>query len=665
MKKPLCGFLVLVSASAAPSARASSFDSQGELRFDPGALYIQGFETGAAPTGGAIVADPSSIQGASLLRIPASGAATLSIPIPRPDLSVSISLYTRGGGALFELSAAYSGRGVPYSTAFLYPTGRVTSDGWLEMRSAPISLPFHRATSLSLLIYNSSGQDADVDGVEIVTEGEFRDARTCSPPDASRCAEGDVCAMGYCIQGAPYVPPIPEGADRVRLPESIAADLYGNFGGIATRAHGLPEALAALRAMPAATNATEYWSGLTAAIQLLHDSHSIPSVGFFANDTVPICFVQGDADLSHRRAPSDPRYPDVLVSHGLPGRMAGLVPGDRLVAINGVHPIEFARSLVGLSSSNTQSSDPTEYEQNIESVSYDLRQWATNITVIHCDPATKECGAPHTIPVSSLPTVPFGEAPVCDNRPAYHLASGNPDPVTHNTNNDVYYGRLAGTTTGEALFGMIFDSLSPNPGPDPYQGPLADIRQEAQGVLIDRRTGNGGGFQYASEVSAPFFTTSALTVTWGPEPYYWDRLWTQADGLSEFDQVVSVNPFVVGSSSPKPGLKAAVLVSRDVSADDFFAYGLRGGVNVRSFGTKSCGAFSQILTFPYAGSAVWFSMGNGESFTPDGTSLDGTGAEPDERVVPTQSDLLAGRDTAYERALAWLRCTACDTKGGK
>jgi hypothetical protein len=54
---------------------------------------------------------------------------------------------------------------------------------------------------------------------------------------------------------------------------------------------------------------------------------------------------------------------------------------------------------------------------------------------------------------------------------------------------------------------------------------------------------------------------------------------------------------------------------------------------------------------------VILTMGFGDWFTPSGAWNAGTGAEPDEYVVPTQSDLLAGRDTAYERALAWLRST--------
>jgi hypothetical protein len=348
--------------------------------------------------------------------------------------------------------------------------------------------------------------------------------------------------------------------------------------------------------------------------------------------------------------------------------MGGLVPGDRLVAVNGMHPIAFERSLVGLTQGNTQSTDPTEYEHNAIALSSDVRTWATTITVVHCDPATRACSRPYDIPVASLPKVSWADAPECDNRPAYHLASGNPDPVTHQTENDVYFGPLADTSPSEGLYGMIWDSLAPNPGPDPFQAPLAVLSQGAKGVVLDARLGEGGSFDYATEISGPFLNESTLMVTWQDEPFFADPGWTRADGANEFTLLEDVNPFAVGSPSPAPGLKAAVLVSYDVSADDFFAYGMRGGVNgatnVRTFGTKSAGAFAEILNFAYAGEAVWFGIGSGDSFTPSGVALDGTGAEPDEYVVPRQSDLLAGRDTAYERALAWLRCTTCDTKGG-
>lgn len=664
MKKPICGFTAAICLTAAPSAFASHFDHQGNLHFDPGALYTESFET-STPSGGTVTTDPAALNGAKLLHIAPGGAAELSLPLGEEDRSVRASVYVRGGQGFFILSADFAGVGVPHLDALLFPTGRVTSDGWVEMQSAPISLPLHRATSVTFTAYDFATEDVEVDGLEIDAHGEYRGQKACHPPDASTCGPTDVCAMGYCIDDSPYLPPIPEGEDRVNFPASIAADLYGNFGGIATRRNGLPGALASLFGMTVASNASTYWRGLAAAIHRLHDSHSSPAIGFYSTQALPMCFVLGDADLSHRQAASDPRYPDVLISHGLPGQMGGLLPGDRLVAVNGMHPVEFVRSLVGLAQGNVVQSDPTEYELDAEVLNYQIRSWATDVTVVHCDPGSGTCSAPYTIPVASLPAVSTGLAPHCDNREGYHLAGGNPDATTHNLNNDVFYGPLAGTTADEALYGMMFDSLDPNPGPDPYAGPLADIQSNAKGVVIDHRTGNGGSFLYATEVSAPFMNQTTLTVTWGDEPYYSNWGWTQADGRNEFELLQNINPFNVGSAKPNLGIKAAVLLSRDVSASDFFAYGIHGTPNVRSFGTKSSGAFSSINALAYAGGALYFSMGDGESFRPDGVSLDGTGAEPDEQVVPKQSDLLVGKDTAYERALAWLRCTTnCDAPGG-
>ena len=50
-----------------------------------------------------------------------------------------------------------------------------------------------------------------------------------------------------------------------------------------------------------------------------------------------------------------------------------------------------------------------------------------------------------------------------------------------------------------------------------------------------------------------------------------------------------------------------------------------------------------------------FRFGSGDSITSSGEALIGNGVEPDEYVVQTQSDLLAGLDTIHEAALAWLR----------
>jgi C-terminal processing protease CtpA/Prc len=48
-------------------------------------------------------------------------------------------------------------------------------------------------------------------------------------------------------------------------------------------------------------------------------------------------------------------------------------------------------------------------------------------------------------------------------------------------------------------------------------------------------------------------------------------------------------------------------------------------------------------------------MAVGDDFLPDGSTHNGRGVEPDVVVLPLQSDLVVGKDTVFEAALAWVR----------
>ena len=48
-------------------------------------------------------------------------------------------------------------------------------------------------------------------------------------------------------------------------------------------------------------------------------------------------------------------------------------------------------------------------------------------------------------------------------------------------------------------------------------------------------------------------------------------------------------------------------------------------------------------------------IATGDTVAYDGRTLNGTGITPDVVVLPKQSDLLVGKDTVYEAALAWVR----------
>ena len=78
------------------------------------------------------------------------------------------------------------------------------------------------------------------------------------------------------------------------------------------------------------------------------------------------------------------------------------------------------------------------------------------------------------------------------------------------------------------------------------------------------------------------------------------------------------------------------------------------GANVQIFGRQTAGAFSSYVQFDYFAGLAW-RLASGDLIRADGTSHLGQAVVPDVPMVPKQSDLVVGKDTVYEAALAWVR----------
>jgi len=132
---------------------------------------------------------------------------------------------------------------------------------------------------------------------------------------------------------------------------------------------------------------------------------------------------------------------------------------------------------------------------------------------------------------------------------------------------------------------------------------------------------------------------------------------SEMEGKSIFDKNSSA-AWWVGSNSAKTDIPVALLITRDGSASDYFPFAMKGAPHVRIFGPHpTAGAFSSFMSLDYwAGIMHRLSMQDTIAFT--GLPLAGHGAAPDEIVLPRQTDLLQGKDTLAERALAWLRAEA-------
>lgn len=588
------------------------------------------------------------------------------LTVPRGAASYQATVWARHGVLNARIDVAYPEEadrdGI---TVRMAPTGRATSDGWVELTTNPFSVDGDLDPQVYLEASDSSDDGhLEVDALELVLAGTFTPESSCEGVSDPTCGDEAVCIYGKCREGRYSVPPLPEGDLKDRMVESIRSRLTTFFGGRKTRLEDLPRALEEVDRMRDATTAWEFWNGFGTAIRRLHDWHTLarsPILDVTPRGRLNACFIEGDADLSHDLFPRDPRYADLLVSHvGLDAQ--GLRAGDRLVAVDGLHPIAWARQLVERDWGYHVASDADSFADFAEVLGGPrslILKYATSITVVRCPGGA--CGGPETIEVAELVAGAGGADVACDNRPFYHLEQGGPDPDTHYVFEDIFQGRVAGTTEDEAIYGMVWDTLYGGGDPNgqvngTLRAAVTAWKASARGVILDHRAGNGGTLdspQYLTELVRPPRDIAALLsviATAGS-----DGPATAAEGLELFAGYPAASRYHIGDDDYDPDLPVALLLHRDGSASDYLPLGMKGAENVRLFSPHStAGAFSTFLNFSYWG-GLSFQFASGETITDEGTPLIGHGIRPDEVVEQKQSDLLAGRDSIHEAALAWVR----------
>jgi hypothetical protein len=648
--------------SASTTAHAGSFDPTGNFSFDPSAVVIETFDDVTAQQGVTAIHAGDAIQGAAYVNVNTTqNAASFPLATPAQDASYVGHMFARTNRVVATVNVAYpSDGGAPSFGARFYPSGTVTSDGWYEVVTNPFSLQGSRSPEVSLVI-TASG--ADVDAFELDASGQFKALSTCSPPFDSACASNEFCGTGWCNDGNPFVPPLPPASERADVLAYFQSRMSNIFGGRYSRLNYLPNALATFDGLATAPDAWSFWNGIVTAIHRLHDWHTqvFGPVSINGQGLIPVCFDEGDADLTHAVAPKDPNYFDLLVTHV--GPASTLVPGDRLVAVNGMHPFDFFNSLDTVYWGTWHADDPDAHAEAAEYMIPAIRRYATNITIIHC-PTSSTCGAPQTIAVADLPYDDGNNTyPYCDHRPLYHLGTNGPNPVTHDSYDGPFYGVVTDSQPGENIYGMIWDDVYlDGTSANPYLPAYTAFQTGANAVILDHRLGNGGDVPGATYLTS-LYRTSATIAAWpgfGLTLGEFDN-YTNSFGLSLYSQALATGGgYQVGSSSANTALPVALMIARDGSASDWFPRGMtQGSPNIRLFGRHTAGAFSSYILFDYYSNFSW-RFASGDLLNPDGTTNLGTGVQPDEEIVPLQSDLLAGVDTVYARALDWVRtCTTC------
>lgn len=637
------------------TARAGELDPSGALTFDRGAVVRESFDVLPQGVTGLTVGDRSPLEGTNYVVVASrQNVARLPLALPKGSGSYVARAWARKNrlvGTVQVIRKDGAGGTGPTEAAQFYPTGRVTSDGWYEIATARFSVD---AGSTATLVMFGSG--VDVDALEVIADGDYRALATCSVKGDTACNASEYCSAGYCRNGDAQVPPLPTGTLRDNTIRMLSERLQLFFGGTHTRRDTLPKALTRLASLSTARTGFEFWNGVATAIHELRDWHTKISgpVGTEGRGALPICVVEGDADLSHGVAPATPGLADVLISHVGPALNSGLKAGDRIVAVNGVHPIVFAESLEDIDWAAWRASDPDTHAEALERLRYMIRRWGKTLSIVRCDAGTSTCGAVEVINVTDLPKDEPELYPECDHRPSYPIAG--PDAATHQVDG-VFVGPLLGAAADEGLYGMVWNSVYLAGSSDnPYAMPYETLRSNARGVLLDHRTGNGGTEPAAEFLTSLFRPKSTIGVATGFHLSigFLDEL-PVSKGLSLFEQrKTTQDGYAIGGDMGRSDIKAALLLARDGSASDWFPEGMKGVANIRSFGRRTAGAFSSFIQFDYYG-GLNFQIASGDYIRSDGTTHLGESVLPDEDLLPKQSDLIVGRDTAVVRALQWLR----------
>ncbi|MSP26307.1 MAG: hypothetical protein EXR75_14355, partial [Myxococcales bacterium] len=595
-------FALSVSMHAGP-AIAGDFDSIGNFVPDPSAVGFIDFGDDfdaeldryvpmdnppeCGPVGFVEVETADALSGTHVLGVEtllSKGCAErlLIRGVPKAKGSYRATVWARHGGISAQLTVLYPvDSGQDIELAKLAPTGRTTTDGWVELASNALPIDGELALAVYLRVIDFDSVGSHLDALELVPDGEYVAAAVCSGTGDPVCGTERVCLHGACRLGRSYVPPLPHESVRDAVVDTIAGQLQTFFGGRKTRLSDLPAALLHIESMRSAKTAWEFWQSWGHGVRRLHDWHTHTMGGidvFNRAKRLNACFIAGDADISIGVWPKDAKYPDVLVSHTGNDGTAGLHRGDRLVAVDGVHPIAWALGLARVDWSWWQACDDRVVSELYERMRGLILEHASTFSVLTCDAMTASCDPiPKTIVVADLPPDTGGQVN-CDNRPAYYFEDNNP-PAHHGIWWDFYSGRVAGTTPEEAIYGLIWDTLYGGGDPKGHvnsnlKKAFTKFKADARAVILDHRAGSGGTLDGAETATELLRTPSVRLVFRSPiERGGDDGPATVAEGLAIFSKYKYASPFTVGSKDWATKMPVAILIHRDGSASDFFPFG--------------------------------------------------------------------------------------------
>jgi carboxyl-terminal processing protease len=194
---------------------------------------------------------------------------------------------------------------------------------------------------------------------------------------------------------------------------------------------------------------------------------------------------------------------------------------------------------------------------------------------------------------------------------------------------------------GNAL--VEFDVFAPDTALEFTRTAMSKLRG-ARGIVLDLRNNGGGDAEAMIEIASSFLPVGKSLGRF-----------TDRTGRASFE--AQTRSALLLSADSITRLQAPVVVlagERTSSAAEIFAHALKEARRARIIGQNTCGCVLAIRrrhTLPDGGELDVSEM---DYRTSTGARLEGVGVVPDEMITLRKTDLLARRDRALERALAYL-----------
>ncbi len=681
--------------SLTQGATVFGFESDADLaQFSP-VKRIDPFTLKDAPLDAAL-AEGEGIEGKNAVRVGSAGGGLLfkdeAAFAKLAGRRMQVRFWAKAEGRAPTAEIVYrptgkytplDGSTLPVASVRAVPTGRETSDGWVEYGIGPIDAQVLGRPIYGLLLVPESRAMEEVkfaaeaserggfllDALEILpAEGTPQADAVCTDADVdATCGPAGACFAGKCVDGAAlYGTPL----SLAQRKEVVARALFvlEKHQGDASSVARLPAYKAALDALVNETSSRRFYAGMTAALHTLRNMHT--SSGRFPGST------SLNPDVTYQTAGA-PGACFGLVSRDVLGGGTGfavfdtekssdLRRGDVLKTVDGQEAVAWVRAAFAKYSISTPGQIETDDAWAAIAIGDLLTAHSASFTVERCTDATCSTHSEVTVKTgdrarsaaTSGAFASFVYTIPCDGRLSRigDLGSGPPSAEL--------FSSLPKDATGTVR--VQFDGFS-NPG-FPSDAEKA-FPVDTPKYLVDARLGHGGktvNMNAMVNMLLPKGTNPFLLILDRGNLASVDDATLGCLGKEGFSCLFSGADVVTSDGTgvaSRTTAKMAWLNGASVSANDFVPFVLKGRPNTRIFSAvQTAGAFGGIS---YVGSVVPgrtmdsiqyedARVGADLQSARVGSTVSGHGVVPDVVVTQRLSDLLQGKDTTILAAQAWL-----------